>query len=164
MIDRRFPKEVYLGSELPNRDNGCGRDQVINHYGKFTADSNFDNGFRLEGSDGWNASSCVNQINDRGAEALNGLLGSIFKQFAPTSGTEAGYRKTMRDTRDAMNDLIRRLKAAKAREDAATGQTPQQPAPPQTQPAPSGPEQEAQQEFKVMQQMTAALRDMLASV
>jgi hypothetical protein len=161
MIDRRFPKEIYLGSEMANRENGCGRDQVINHYGKFTADSNFDNSFRLEGADGWSASSCVSQINDRGAESLNGLLGSIFKQFAPTTGTEAGFKKTMRDTRDAMNDLIRRLKAAKQREDAATGQTPQQPAPPNTQP--SGPEQEAQQEFMVMQQMTAALREMLAS-
>jgi hypothetical protein len=158
MIDRRFPKEIYLGSEMGTRENGCDRNQLINHYGKFTADSNFDTGFRLEGNDGWSASSCTSQINDRGAEAMNGLLGSIFKQFAPAMGSEPGFKKTMRDTRDALNEMIRRVKAAKAREDG-------QAAPPTTTPTPaqSNPESDVQTEFNIMQQMASALREMLAS-
>lgn len=158
MIDRRFPKEIYLGSEMPTADNGCARGQVKNHYGKFTANSTFDGTFKLDGADGWSASGCVAQINDRGAESMNGLLGSIFKQFAPASGSEAGYKKTMRDTRDAMNDLIRRLKNAKAREDGTLPTTPTTP----TTPLPAS-DMDAQQEFNVMQQMTSALREMLAS-
>jgi hypothetical protein len=157
MIDKRFPKEIYLGSELPNPENDCARGQIKNHYGKFTTDSSFDSSFKLEGSDGWSASACTAQLNDRGAEALNGLLGTIFKQFAPTLGTETSFKKTMRDTRDAMNDLARRLKAAKQREDGQTGQ----PTSPTT--APSGANMDAQQEFNVMQQMTSALREVLAA-
>lgn len=159
MIDRRFPREIYLGSEMPSADNACSRGQVKNHYGKFTADSNFDSTFKLDNTDGWSASACVAQINDRGAESLNGLLGSIFKQFAPASGTEAGFKKTMRDTRDALNDAIRRLKNAKARED---GQTVPTPTPTPTTPPPAS-DMDAQQEFTVMLKMTAALREMLAS-
>ncbi len=156
IIDRRFPKEIYLGSEMASRENGCDRNQVINHYGKFTADSNFDNAFKLDGADGWSASGCVAQINDRGAEGMNGLLGTIFKQFAPSSGTEAGFKKTMRDTRDAMNELIRRVTNAKKREDGQVVSTP-------TTPQSGNPDLDAQQEFNVMQQMTSALREMLAS-
>lgn len=159
MIDKRFPKEIYLGSEMASRENGCERNQIKNHYGRFTADSSFDNTFKLDGSDGWSVTGCVAQINDRGAEAMNGLLGSIFKQFGPTTGTEAGFRKTMRDTRDAMNDLIRRVTNAKKREDGAN------PTPtPTPTPTPSGnPDADAQQEFGVMKQMTSVLREMLAS-
>jgi hypothetical protein len=160
MIDKRFPKEIYLGSELPNRENGCERNQIVNHYGKFTADSNFDSTFKLEGADGWSSSGCTSQVNDRGAEAMNGLLGSIFKQFAPAASTESGAKKTMRDTRDALNELIRRVTNAKKREDGQT--TPTTPTP--TTPPPSGnPDADAQQEFNIMQQMTSALREMLAS-
>jgi hypothetical protein len=159
MLDKRFPKEIYLGSEMPSRENGCERNQIINHYGKFTADSSFDTTFKLEGADGWSASGCIAQINDRGAEAMNGLLGPIFKQFAPAGGTEAGFKKTMRDTRDALNDLIRRVTNAKKREDGQVGSTP---LPASTTP-PSNPDADAQQEFTVMQQMTSALREMLAS-
>jgi hypothetical protein len=159
MIDKRFPKEIYLGSELPSRENGCDRNQIINHYGKFTADSSFDSSFKLDGADGWSASGCIAQINDRGAEAMNGLLGPIFKQFAPAAGSEAGFKKTMRDTRDALNDLIRRVTNAKKREDGQAGSTPL-PAP--TTPS-NNPDADAQQEFTIMQQMTSALREMLAS-
>ena len=159
MIDKRFPKEIYLGSEMPNRENGCERNQIVNHYGKFTADSSFDGSFKLDGADGWSSSGCTSQVNDRSAEAMNGLLGSIFKQFTPAAGTEAGFKKTMRDTRDALNDLIRRITNAKKRED---GQTTPTPTPTPTTPT-TNPDQDAQQEFNVMQQMTSALREMLAS-
>ncbi len=159
MIDKRFPKEIYLGSEMPSRENGCERNQIINHYGKFTADSSFDSSFKLDGTDGWSSSGCIAQINDRGAEAMNGLLGPIFKQFAPAAGTEAGFKKTMRDTRDALNNLIQRVTNAKKRED---GQTVSTPAPTPTTPS-NNPDADAQQEFTIMQQMTSALREMLAS-
>jgi hypothetical protein len=160
MIDRRFPKEIYLGSELSSRENGCDRNQVVNHYGRFTADSSFDNSFKLDGADGWSASGCVAQINDRGAEGMNGLLGSIFKQFAPASGSEAGFKKTMRDMRDALNELSRRITNAKKREDGATPAPTPTPTPP---PPSNNPDADAQQEFGVMKQMTSVLREMLAS-
>jgi hypothetical protein len=158
MIDRRFPKEIYLGSELPNPENDCARGQIKNHYGKFSVDSSFDNSFKLDGADGWSASACTAQLNDRGAEALNGLLGTIFKQFAPTLGTETSFKKTMRDTRDAMNELVRRLKNAKQREDGPVGPTPTP-----TPTTPPSADMDAQQEFNVMQQMTSALREVLAA-
>jgi hypothetical protein len=164
MIDRRLPKEFYLGSELPNPENNCARGQIKNHYGKFSADSSFDGGYKLDGGDGWSASECTSQLNDRGAEAWNGLLGNIFKQFSPSLGTETSFKKTMRDSREAMNSLAQRLKAAKDREDGVSrppASTPQPPTPPSS--PSSSPEKDAQQEFNVMQQMTSALREVLAA-
>ena len=157
MIDKRFPKEIYLGSELPNTENACARGQIKYHYGKFTSDSTFDNTFKLEGdNDGWSTTGCTSQINDKGAETINSLLSNGLKQFSPSEKTEAAFRKDLREMREVLNRHIARIKADKKKEDELTGQKPQ----PTT---PSGsPDADVQQEFNVMQQMTSALREVLA--
>ena len=154
----RFPREVYLGSELAGPDNSCARGQVKNYYGRFTSDSNFDNSypaFKVEGSDGLSVTDCISQLNDRGAESLNSWLSRRLKDFRPKDGTLQSFRKTMNEMTEALNDHIRGVKNQKDKDGA-----------PQSSPTPIPTSQSGQEsikeECKVMQQMTSALREVLS--
>ena len=155
----RFPREIYLGSDLESADGGCRRGQVKNYYGKFSSDSNFDNShpaFRVEG-DGVFATDCSSELNERGAEALNGWFARRLKDFPIKDGSMQSFRKRMNDITEAVNQHIRSLKTQKDKEVSSQPQT----QPTQTQPPPSG-QDAIREECKVMQQMTAALREVLA--
>jgi len=159
MIESRFPRQIYLGSEL----GGCPPRQVINHYGKLKGSFDSPRGFEFDGADGgWSKSECVPEINDQRFEPINGLLGNTFRQIGtPTSATESHFKKSLSDLREALNGVVDRLKRQKKREDDAS---------PNPQPQPTDPAQQnsadmnAQQEFAAMQAMSKALRKMLASV
>ena len=151
MINKRFPKEIYLGSQS-GRDARCderGR-RIRNFYGNFTDSSNFDRGFRF---DTVSTSDCVGTLNDRRKEALNNLLSDRLKFPGPPTGTLDQFRDTMRTVEQSLNDHITFLKRQKEKENPSSGGTPPPPPPPPT---------DASNEFKVMQQMAAYLREVLA--
>ena len=155
----RFPKEIYLGAELESADGACRRGQVKNYYGRFSSDSNFDNphpAFRVEG-DGVFATDCSTELNERGADTLNGWFARRLKDFPIKDGGTQSFKKRMNDITEAVNQHVRFTKNQKDKD----GSSQPQPQPTQTQPPPSG-QDAIREECKVMQQMTAALREVLA--
>jgi hypothetical protein len=156
MIDRRFPKQVYLGSQI-GRDARCetrGR-RIRNFYGIFRDDSSFDRGFRLGNSDGVSASDCMPNLNDRRAEALNNLLSGRTRFPGPAMGNADQFKQAMREVEKGLNEHIKFLKDQKAKEDQQNGGSTPPPPPPSQ-------ENDASKEFITMQQMAAALREVLA--
>lgn len=158
LIEKSFPREFYLGSEL-GQCRGDPR-SVVNHYGKLKGSFDSPRGFELDGVDGGlSKSECTTQINDRRLGAINGLLGQRFRTLGPsTGGGENYYKQTLDEVRDALNDLVERLKRQKKREDE-TNPSQQQPDTGAQNPA----DKDAQLEFTAMQAMTKALREMLSS-
>ena len=158
MIDKRFPKQVYLGSQL-GREARCdtpGR-RIRNFYGTFTNDSSFERGFRLGSSDGVSISDCTSALNDRSAPGLNDLLSALTKFPPVTTGNADRFKQTMSQVEKSLNEHINFLKARKKREEQQAGNA--SPPPPTT---PPSSDDEVTREFKVMQQMTSALREVLA--
>jgi len=152
MIDKRFPKQIYLGSQI-GRETRCessGR-RIKNYYGTFTQESSFDRGFRM---DDVVASECTNTINDKGASAMNNLLSGATKFPTPTQGSPDHFRQAMHDVEKGINDHIKFLKTQRDKEN------PQTPATTTTTAPATGDDVIA--EFKTMQQMAAALRETLA--
>ncbi len=151
LIDRHFPKEVYLGSQV-GRETRCdepGR-RIRNFYGTFTSTSSFDRGFKMEGV---SVSDCAPTINDRRREALNNILSDRLKFPGPSSGNSEQFREIMRGVEESLNAHIRFLKRQKEKENPPSEKPPQQ--------TPPGAD-DVSREFTTMQQMAAALREVLA--
>lgn len=151
LIDRYFPKEVYLGSQI-GRETRCdepGR-RIRNFYGTFTNTSSFDRGFKMEGV---SVSDCEATINARRREALNNVLSDRLKFPGPASGNAEQFREIMRSAEESLNAHIRFLKRQKEKENPPNEKPSQQP--------PAGAD-DVSREFTIMQQMAAALREALA--